>query len=240
MIVFTQMAVDEEKARIKAEELAKNLNNANSQLQRYASQVEQLATEKERNRFAREIHDGLGHDLTTIHMQLQAALAVYDQDPEKAVTIFKASQVLAKHAIQDIRKSVKHLRDVPETIEKLSEQVSFVIKNAEATGIKCTLHVTGKETQPPPEISLTILRVLQEAISNALKHSRASRLNIDLDFSNDDLIRLRIEDDGIGLIKNRQGFGFTSMKERVALVAGNLKVETKRNKGTTIILEVPR
>jgi signal transduction histidine kinase len=173
-------------------------------------------------------------------MQLQAALAVFDQDPEKAVTIFKASQVLAKHAIQDIRKSVKHLREVPERIEKLSEQVSFVIKNAEATGVTCSLRVNGKETQPPPEISLTILRILQEAISNALKHSRASRLDIDLDFSNGDLIRLRIEDDGIGLVKSRQGFGFTSMKERVALVAGNLKVETKRNKGTSIILEVPR
>lgn len=240
VIVFTQMAVDEEKARINAEELAKNLNIANRQLQHYASQVELLATEKERNRLAREIHDGLGHDLTTINMQLQAALAVFDQDPQKAIAIFKASQELARHSLQEIRKSVKHLRDMPESKEKLSDQVEFVIKNAEATGILCNLSVVGDENRSAPEVSLTILRVLQEAISNALKHSKATRLDVTLDYSNQNSITMLIHDDGIGLSKGRQGFGFTSMKERVAMIAGTLKIETKRNQGTLIALEVPK
>lgn len=240
VIVFTQMAVDEEKTRIKVEELAKNLNSANRQLKDYARQVEQLATEKERNRLAREIHDGLGHQMTTINMQLEAALAVLDKTPEKAREILGISQELARHSMHEIRKSVKHLQEGLNSREVLSEQVSFIMRNAEVTGLECTLEVNGEEVQVTPEISLTILRVLQEAISNILKHSRARKLSVVLDYSNRTQIFLVIQDDGIGLQTNKKGFGMKSMQERVSSISGKLSVETRQGRGTTIALEIPR
>jgi len=82
--VFTQSAVSEERARSEVERLVSELTLANQQLRAYAVQVEELAIAKERNRLAREIHDGLGHYLTTIHMQIQASKAIASRDPQKS------------------------------------------------------------------------------------------------------------------------------------------------------------
>lgn len=125
-------------------------------------------------------------------------------------------------------------------MEDLSEQVSFVMRNAEVTGLECELEVNGEEIQVTPEISLTILRVLQEAISNILKHSRARKLSVVLDYTNKKQVFLVIQDDGIGLQNKKKGFGMKSMQERVNSISGKLAVETRRDRGTTIVLEIPR
>ncbi len=85
-MVFTQMALDEEKSRREVERLVDKLETANVKLRKYADEVEELAIIQERNRLAREIHDGLGHYLTTIHMQLQAAEVIIDKDRDKAMS----------------------------------------------------------------------------------------------------------------------------------------------------------
>ena len=84
IVVFTQMAVNEERAHGEVARLVTELEDANQRLREYALQIEELAITKERNRLAREIHDGLGHFLTTIFMQIQAAQAVLDRDPKRA------------------------------------------------------------------------------------------------------------------------------------------------------------
>jgi signal transduction histidine kinase len=84
VFIFTELAVEEENARIEVEKIASELSNANESLKEYANKVEELTLTKERNRLAREIHDGLGHSLTTVHMQIKAARAILEKDPSKA------------------------------------------------------------------------------------------------------------------------------------------------------------
>ncbi len=99
IMVFTQMAIDEERSKREVERLVLELEDVNDKLRSYANEVEQLTVIKERNRIAREIHDGLGHYLTTIHMQLQAAQAIIDENPEKAKELDRKSKITITNSV---------------------------------------------------------------------------------------------------------------------------------------------
>ncbi|MGD2078010.1 MAG: histidine kinase dimerization/phosphoacceptor domain-containing protein, partial [Chloroflexota bacterium] len=111
--LFVKLLMREEEARNRAERLAHDLEAANRQLSVYATQAEELAISKERNRLAREIHDSLGHYLTVINVQLQAALAVLDDDRQKAVTAVETAQRLTQEGLTSVRESVSALRESP-------------------------------------------------------------------------------------------------------------------------------
>jgi signal transduction histidine kinase len=124
IMIFTQVAVGEEQARHEVNRLIGDLEAANARLREFATQVEELTITKERNRLAREIHDGLGHYLTTIYMQIQASLAVMPRDPNTAVEMMVKAQNLSQEALQEVRRSVSSLRSeedlpVPARIDKL-------------------------------------------------------------------------------------------------------------------------
>ena len=92
--VFTRISLNEEKARKSVEYLVKDLSEANQKLRQYAAQAEQLAVTEERNRLAREIHDSIGHYLTSVNIQIKASLATLDQDPQQARSAFGKAQTL--------------------------------------------------------------------------------------------------------------------------------------------------
>jgi signal transduction histidine kinase len=103
---FTQITVSEQKARAE-------LAQAHHKLREYAVQVEDLAIVEERNRLAREIHDGLGHYLTAVNIQIKAALAVAEQDPARTLESLKKAQTLTQEALADVRRSISSLREDP-------------------------------------------------------------------------------------------------------------------------------
>ena len=113
VIIFTEITLREQRARAEVERLAKELSDANTKLREYATQVEELATTKERNRLAREIHDGLGHYLTAINMQIEAARAVIDTDRTRALDALGKAQALTKEGLTEVRRSVAALRASP-------------------------------------------------------------------------------------------------------------------------------
>ncbi len=116
IVIFTQMAVDEKHASSEGERLAERLEEANQRLRNYALQIEELAISKERNRLAREIHDGLGHYLTSINMQIRASQAIRETDPEHADQALEKARVLTQQALTDVRSSVSALRADPAEI----------------------------------------------------------------------------------------------------------------------------
>ena len=98
VVVFTQIAVREREARAEVERLAAELTEANRKLREYADQVEELATARERNRLAREIHDSLGHYLTVVNVQIEAARAVID-DRDRALDVLRKAQLLTHEGL---------------------------------------------------------------------------------------------------------------------------------------------
>lgn len=239
IVVFTQMAVSEERARSEVEHLIKDLGDANQRLREYAMQVEELTITKERNRLAREIHDGLGHYLTTINMQIQAARAVMRNDPNKALDALSTAQGQTQAALVDVRNSVAALRDTPGDSFALMEEIEKILKSCEGAGIHPEIKVIGPPRLLSPQAVVTLYRAIQEGINNAVKHAKANQVSVTLDYTQNSLIRLVVQDDGIGAASWEGGFGLLGMRERVLMVNGELKIVTAPGDGFRLEVCVP-
>lgn len=237
--VFTQSAVSEERARAEVERLVSELTQANQQLRAYAVQVEELAIAKERNRLAREIHDGLGHYLTTIHMQIQASKAIATKDPQKAADALDKALELTHKALADVRRSVAALRS-PAMIElPLPEMISDLIKNVDSGDMKAELELKGEPRDLSPQLRLTLYRSAQEAVNNSVKHSGATQLWVTLDYRSPGEVALIVKDNGKGTDQMNGGFGLIGMKERVSLLNGDINFVSAVGQGFAVEIRIP-
>ncbi len=239
IIVFTQMAVNEEHARTEMELMTRDLTEANHNLRAYAVQVEELAITKERNRMAREIHDGLGHYLTTIYMQIQAVRAVMKTDEEKAQEMLLKAQNQAQEALAEVRSSVATLRDAPGSSLSLAEEIERIFVSCEMAGITADLKVIGSARPLSPQVHWTLYRAVQEGANNTHKHAHACHFNVIVDYSQADHVRLMMQDDGLGAVKTEGGFGLIGMRERVHLLNGAMQIQTAPGAGFQIEMILP-
>lgn len=239
IVVFTQMALNEESSRREVERLLNELTAVNHRLREYAIQAEDLATAKERNRLAREIHDGLGHYLTTIYMQIQAARAVSGNDKVRAEEILSKAQTLTQEALADVRHSVAALRSPIDGHKPLADMIGGLLEGARNAGIEPELIVSGEERPLNPQTRWTLYRAAQEGISNTCKHANASHLWIKLDFSQTAQVELEVEDNGVGPGDYKEGFGLMGLKERVNSVGGELQIGSSPKGGFEFDIKVP-
>ncbi|KAF0112527.1 MAG: two-component sensor histidine kinase [Chloroflexi bacterium] len=239
ILIFTQMAVTEQRARVKLETLATQLSEANKHLSEYADRVRELTITQERNRMAREIHDGLGHYLTTISMQIQAAYAVFSNDKDKAKSLLTTAQNLTSIALEDVRSSVFALRQDPNELSPLFERIEEMVKATSTPGRKMNAELVGTPRVVSPQIDLTLFRAAQETINNANKHANASNVKLILDYSDNKGITLVACDDGIGTDKILQGYGLIGIQERVRLLNGIMTINSSAGKGFNIKISIP-
>lgn len=211
---------------------------ANRQLVRYATEAEELATLRERNRLAREIHDNLGHYLTAINMQLEAAQAVLDTDPARTRDILIKAQSLTKEGLAEIRRSIQALRAGSIENRTLPEAIQQLIEEHQAAGGLVEYHVEGEKRPCLPAIEMTLYRLVQEGLTNIRKHAGAAHAQVKLQYDEHHL-RLKIEDDGAGSSQTDGGFGLLSSKERVQLVGGTLVIHTQPGHGFQLQVEIP-
>lgn len=237
--VFTQMAVNEEKSRKEVERLVPELEQANQRLRGYAIQAEELAITKERNRLAREIHDGLGHYLTAIHIQAQAARAVLKPDNPQAADILMTIQNLSQEALNDVRQSVATLRASPEEMQPLPEMIEKMLDECTRTGIEGHFSITGTLRDLSPQAHLTLFRAAQEGINNTRKYAQATQIWLTLDFTEPGCVRLHVKDNGIGTDHFDGGFGLLGIQERAHLLNGQVKVLSTPGKGFSLEVTIP-
>lgn len=223
--VFTQMAVDEEKAR--------------KEVERLLVELEDLTITRERNRLAREIHDGLGHYLTTVNMQIQAAKAVMDSNPQKAQEALEKAQSMAQEALLDVRQSVGALRASPSERQPLPEMISKMLKSCETQDLETDLKIIGAPRVLNQQTHLTLFRSTQEGLNNARKYANATKLQIVIDYRLEDTVKLTITDNGVGAENLEGGFGLPGLRERVNLLNGKLNIFTSPGKGLTLEVIVP-
>ncbi len=239
VIVISRMLLVQHKARTKMEALAGRLGDANEQLRVQAAEIGDLAKAEERNRIARDIHDGLGHYLTVIHVQLEAAKTLFERDPETArAAIFKA-QELTREGLSEVRRSVALLRGSRSTERPLLEAIEKLASECKADGIHAAVVLSGTPRPLPEPVEITLYRAAQEALTNVRRHARASRLDIELAFASGSGIRLRVEDDGVGAEPLNQGFGLVGLRERAESVGGRMSVRSARGRGFTLEMELP-
>lgn len=239
IMVFTQMALDEEKSRREVERLVEKLETANIKLRKYADEVEELAIIQERNRLAREIHDGLGHYLTTINMQLQAAEVIFDKDRDKALSAINKAKIQSQNALIDVRKSVSALRYDPDEYLSFESVLLKAIRPCEWVGISPHLKIMGNEDNLTPTIRSTIFRVVQETVNNTCKYSKASVYEVNIDYNHAGKIKLEIKDNGVGTELFQGGYGLMGLKERIELINGKLDINSRPNEGFQLEIEIP-
>ncbi|MCO1659401.1 sensor histidine kinase [Pseudonocardia humida] len=229
--VITELLLREQRTR---HELAQ----AHGQLRDYAAQAERLATVQERNRVARDIHDGLGHSLTVVQMQVKAARAVLSADPGRADEVLAKAQEQAETALAEVRRSVAALRE-PRHVPPLPAALTALAEETSAAGIPTGVTISGEERALPDESREALFRAAQEGLTNVRKHSRATHAGLVLEFA-DGVVRVEVHDDGAGAAGTAsEGFGLVGLRERAARLGGRLDLDTAPGEGCTLAMEVP-
>jgi len=240
ILVFTQMAVSEEQARHEIQALVTELEKANARLREFALQVEGLAISKERNRMAREIHDGLGHHLTALNMQIKAARAVMlANNPGRTGELLANAESLTQKALEDVRSSVSALREADNDSRSLPELIQTTFHACDTCSIAIDFQIRGTQRAVTPQASLTIFRAAQECVNNTIKHSHATKITAELDYTSQNEIVFSFRDDGEGSDFVEGGFGLIGMKERVQLLEGQIEIQTSRGSGFGVTIWLP-
>lgn len=235
---FTLITKRALEARTVSEELRRELEAANEKLRAYAAQAEELATTRERNRLAREIHDGVGHYLTVVKTQLDVAAAVCATDPAKAKANVEKAAKLTAEALDDVRHSVGSLR-TDRSRPPLAEAVKQLVAHGEPPA---TLAIEGSPRPLAPAAEHALFRAAQEGLTNIRKHAQATTALLTLDFRDAARVRLEISDNGRGAARETAGapgFGLTGLRERIELLGGKVESGNRLEGGFALRVEVP-
>jgi len=249
VVFFTDFALRASRARAESERLRGQLEGAHRRLAAFALQAEDLAAERERTRLARELHDSLGHYLTVVGVQLEAAALAVDARPTEARDRITRAIELTRRSLAEVRRSVGALRAAPLAGRTLPEALEGLAREAAGDlAVELTVDVPDGEGDAsfPPEVALTLFRVAQEGLTNVRKHAHASRAFITLRREGC-RARLTVADDGVGISipkadsesSTEGGFGLTGLRERVTFAGGSLRVESAAGRGLTLEAEVP-
>lgn len=215
------------------------LKVVNIQLQFYAEKSEEMARIKERNRLAREIHDTIGHTLTGIATGLEACIELSEKNMARTkVQIIKIAE-LARSGLVDVRRSVSQLR--PDALERFSlipaiQKLSQDIN--ECTRTTVTVDIQGSVPILSGDEEETIYRIVQEGITNAVRHGNAQIIRIVLNFKRKKL-GIDIIDDGNGCMDITHGFGLKNIRERVEMLGGYVEFISNVGGGFAIKVHLP-
>lgn len=218
---FSLVAIAEQKSRQRAQALA--------------LEVEILAATLERTRIARDIHDSLGHTLTTLNVQLEVAQKLRQHDPKQALQALDTAKLLTSQCIEDVSYTLQTMRqsfDLNQALTALVEQ----IRQSQPLSIYLKLDLP----QLPLQTNHQLYCIIKEGLTNIQKHAGASRVSIHAELTSQG-ITLELADNGIGfdLQAPRFGFGLRGIEERVQIIGGQFNLKSAIGQGTQILVTLP-
>jgi two-component system, NarL family, sensor histidine kinase DegS len=208
--------------------------------------------ENERKRIARDLHDSVVQNMTSMMHKTELCTKLIDVDPIRAKLELQTMVSTIKSTINDMRSIIYNLRPMSlDDLGLIATIEKYIIDFKKNYEVNLNLKVNNEELQVLPVINLTLFRIIQEATSNAMKHGKATTIKIEVTYSNE-FIELIIHDNGIGFkggfIDDSQnntihdkftGYGLSMMKERVLLLSGDINIESNNINGTKILVKVP-
>ena len=222
---------------------------ANEQLQQYATTLEELSISRERNRLARELHDTLAHSLSALTVQLEAVSVLWNTRPDRARRLLDQAGETARTGLAEARRALQALRASPlqdlGLILALSELAEAAAKRS---GASLELSLPDRLAMCPSEIvEQGVYRIAQETLENVIRHAGARTIRVHLEQLGAEM-RLNVADDGQGMdlealeapgFDADDRFGIRGMKERAALIGGQLEISSQAGQGTSVRLTVP-
>ncbi|WP_424951847.1 histidine kinase [Deinococcus sp.] len=207
---------------------------------------EEVATQEERSRIAREIHDGVAQSLAFCAIRLDLVERQIVSQPEKAVQEVRAASSLLREQIREVRRSIFALRPIDLERYGLLETVRrYVLDFGEQNGLRTHLEIEGEVSLAPGDEAV-IFRILQESLNNVAKHARASSVQVTL--RGGEKVSLTVRDDGQGFdpaqvsgrVSSAGGLGLTQMRERIETRGGQYRVQSGPGRGTRIEATMPQ
>ena len=206
------------------------------------------AQEDERQRVARDIHDGPAQLMSNVVLKAEICERMIDIDLDKAREELQNLKKIVRDSLQDVRKIIYNLRPMSlDDLGLIPTLQRYIMTFQEDTGISVSFKTRGSCDDVKSIISLTVFRIVQEALNNVIKHAKAKNVSINLEFAEKSL-KLYIYDDGSGFdvekLKVRtddmsSGFGLISMNERVELLGGDFNISSEPGKGTRLNISIP-
>lgn len=234
-LVKMQVREKEKLAHINAE-----LEQAYKKLIENSDVAHKLTVEQERTRMAREIHDTLAHTLTTLIVQLEACKKLATLDPSRLPPELEKAQELSRSGFNDIKHTIKALRPLAMEDKSFLSSITSVIND---TMENTNVHITFNYSLPPDlkiasQIEIAIFRVIQESITNSIRHGQADEIGITIILDNDKL-QLNIEDNGAGCASIKKGYGIQGIRERIESLNGSLGFSSSYGKGFKTMVSIP-
>lgn len=209
----------------------------NKKMQKYVIVTEKFGEKNERKRLARELHDTIGHALAGMAVGVDACITMIDKNPQLAKAQLKIISKAIRKGMKDVRNSLNKMRPdflqqyrLKEAIEKMKEEISDV------TDLKINLNYQIDETGFETKIEDILFRVIQESITNSIRHGLATVVDIDI-YKENNLLCLKIKDNGKGCKAINYGFGLKQMVERVSQIRGDINFYSEN--GFTIEIKIP-
>jgi signal transduction histidine kinase len=206
--------------------LNRRLHEQADELERNRAEREHAAVLEERTRIARELHDIVAHDVSIMLVQAQAARRTALADPESARGAIAAVEDTGREALGELRRLLGVLRRGDEELALAPHpslaRVESLVERIGVAGLAIDLEVQGERRPLPPGVDAAAFRVIQEALTNVVRHARASRASVRVTYDAQ-AVALVVRDDGVGGGPVRDGPGILGLRERVALYGGELR-----------------
>jgi len=226
--------------------LMKELETRSKRLAALSTRVAR-AQEKERERIARELHDGLGQALTAIKLDLSAARRSLSLDLGKASDYLEKARLLTENSLDELRRIAFDLR--PPALDHLglvAALESYARAFEQRFKVAVTVAGNGFASRLPLEVETALYRICQEALANIAEHAQASRCTLTIEQTRD-AVKLTVQDDGRGFDPGAiagpdgavRGIGILSMERRVEELGGEFRVQSRPREGTAILVAVP-
>jgi signal transduction histidine kinase len=239
-LALRQLQVQLQQRNHQLEAVEADLRRALEQEQALNQRIEELATLEERNRIARDIHDSLGHALVALNIQMEMALALWQQDPERAFTTLVEAKQLGSDALQATRQSISDIRADPLQGQLLEEAIVTLTQDFQrTTGVQPTCEIDL--AQPlPHSVSTAVYRLVQEGLTNICKHANATAVTIQLQLIEAGLV-ITLQDNGEGFRADASvsGFGLQGMRERLQSLGGTLDITSEPGAGCRLTALLP-
>jgi signal transduction histidine kinase len=199
--------------------------------------LEEVTALKERNRIASEIHDTVGHTLTTVLIEIEAGKRLMNKNAEKALEKFNLAQEQVRKGLNNIRNSVRTLKEGNDILSVIPSLYLLVRETEKHTGvsIKCLFSPLPPITN---EMGKILYKALQEGLTNGIRHGQSTEFVCSLSCKEDRVIFL-LKDNGKGFDGINFGYGLSTMRERVEETGGSLNICSQKGKGCCLTIEIP-
>ena len=221
----------------------KRLNESHNRLRSLAERL-QMIREEERARIAREIHDDLGQSLTALKMDISWMKNNPEMDAQAKTAKFEMMLDLTDSTIQTVRRIATELR--PGILDDLGLVPAIEWQAAEFQNrfkVKCNVSINKSDVIIKDEISIAVFRIFQETLTNVARHSSANKVDVKLNFYDDNKLVMEIADNGVGIdeeqIDSPKSLGLFGMRERVNILKGEMEIIGEHDKGTTVKVTLP-